>query len=193
MQKKTFMRLSGHLSRVSKYFPVSHHFPLCTDTVCKLDLILSHPVFQKSHTTWAEVYEKNEHFATFDNQLNELERIKIKLVRHLGKTEAFYQNNLSKLFGISHEYLANGWITDLSNDDILIEIKNVKHLREAIGQIIQYSTFRPKAKKIICLFGTLPNETTMQANVKVCEKLNIDLIWLYCEEIFMWMKEKAVF
>ncbi|RYE20919.1 MAG: hypothetical protein EOP45_10325 [Sphingobacteriaceae bacterium] len=162
--------------------------------VCKPKLVLLHPLFQKYHRDWKEVYEKNQYFANYhtDYHADELEQTKLKLIRYLGKRELFYQNNLSKMFGMSHEQLSNGWVTDLSNEDLLIEIKNVKQFRQAIGQISQYSTFRPNAKRIVCLFGNLPSQETMQANVEVCERLDIELVWVWSEEIYMWMKKDAI-
>lgn len=182
------MRLSGLPSRLSKYFPTLFS-PM---TSCNSSKVLSHQVFQKYHNNWNTFYEQDQYFANCHKSLNELEQTKIQLVRHLGKRELFYQKNLSKLFCMGHEQLPNGWVTDLSNTNLLIEIKNVKRFREVIGQLSQYSTFRPNAKRVICLFGNLPSQRTMQANVEVCERLNIDLVWLWSVEIYLWMKKDAV-
>ena len=186
------MRLTGPLSRTSKYFQTNFPCLSLNPTALHPHYFLKHPLFQKNHVDWKEFYAKNDLMTRTNTDIAHSQQMKLKLVRLLGKNEQFYQNNLSKLFHLYHECLPNDWITDLSNRDVLIEIKNVKNFRSAYGQCMQYSAFRPHAKKIIILFGKVPSEDVMRVNVQICEKLDIELVWVWCEEIYFWMKEETI-
>jgi len=185
------MRLTGALSRTSKFFGSKYLFPQCSPSPCHDNFILHHLLFQKHHRDWKDFYDQDRNFGYLQG-FDELEKTKLRLVRLLGKQEVFYQKNLEKLFGLSHERLSNDWITDLSNRHVLIEIKNVKNLRSSIGQIQQYAVYRPEAVKVICLFGCPPPAQAMQANVEICERMDITLVWLWSEQIYLWMKEETI-
>ncbi|RYE20260.1 MAG: hypothetical protein EOP45_11350 [Sphingobacteriaceae bacterium] len=122
----------------------------------------------------------------------ELDEMNLKMCRLLGKKEEFYQQNMAKLTNMSHERLPGGLITDLSNQDILIEIKNAKKFRESFGQVNQYALFRPKAHRVICLFGHIPNAIILRSYIELCEKSNIDLVWLFSEELYCLLKNDIV-
>jgi hypothetical protein len=99
---------------------------------------------------------------------------------------------MSKLTNLFHETLPGGLITDLSNDHLLIEIKNAKHFRASFGQIHQYALYRPKAHKVICLFGQLPKEAILKSYIETCTISSVDLVWLFSEELYKILQEETI-
>lgn len=93
---------------------------------------------------------------------------------------------------LDHERLPGGLITDLSNWNILIEIKNAKKFREVYGQVNQYALFRPEAQKVICLFGPVPNPTILRSYMEVCQNTGVELVWLFSEEIYEILQEETI-
>ena len=51
-------------------------------------------------------------------------------------------------------------IADIVSDDLLIEIKNWKYWKQAVGQIMVYSVYFPGRAKRLHLFGVRPDQKT---------------------------------
>lgn len=70
------------------------------------------------------------------------------------KQESFFQKYLEKKFNASHTKNKFG-TTDIETDDAIIEIKNWKNYKGAVGQIISY-THGVNKRKVVYLFGKKP-------------------------------------
>lgn len=107
---------------------------------------------------------------------------------HLRFEEKTYQNLLTTIFKESHQTIHLGtknWYSDISSDDLLIEIKNARNIRAALGQIVCYAKAMKKneLKKSIIIFGVLPHKRELDIYIQVCEDLNIDLIYVELEDL----------
>jgi len=65
---------------------------------------------------------------------------------------------------------------DLLTANEIIEIKNVRHWKGAIGQVFVYGNYYPKHKKRIHLFGKCDLET-LEMIKSHCEMINITVSW----------------
>jgi hypothetical protein len=76
----------------------------------------------------------------------ELNEVKLTLTDLLSKrNEQYYQRFLEKKFNVSHQKNIHG-ITDLSNENTIIEIKEWRNYKSALGQLIAYSHYTDKQK-----------------------------------------------
>ena len=86
--------------------------------------------------------------------------------------ERFYQIKLEKETG-GKSLACKAGIADIVSDDLLIEIKNWKYWKQAIGQIMVYSVYFPGRVKRLHLFGVKPDQKTIDTITEVCNSLNI--------------------
>lgn len=92
--------------------------------------------------------------------------------REKGK-EKVIQNRLAKELGGRTEIQVPAGRIDVLTDTHIIEVKEYKNWKSAIGQVHSYSVSYPGRKKAIHLFGELPKN--LQAIVETCKFLNIEL------------------
>lgn len=83
----------------------------------------------------------------------EIERQKRCFV--VDKTERYYQKILEKYFRGGQKACDLGQ-ADIVNDELLIEIKDWKNYRDALGQILMYSNYFPKRLRMIIYIGNAP-------------------------------------
>lgn len=67
---------------------------------------------------------------------------------------------------------------DLLTKRILIEVKNSKNWKAALGQVLVYGQHYPKRKKRIHLFGKLPRLTSLETVRKYCRNLQVEVTWV---------------
>lgn len=121
------------------------------------------------------------------------------------KLEKFYQTYLEQKFQASHTRVSHG-ITDIETDDSIIEIKNWKNYKTAIGQLLSY-TNRNNKKRIAYFFGNKPKN--MEEIIHLYQSYNIEIYHIYedstkiiVEEVltsaetdpfYKWLDEHVVF
>jgi len=80
---------------------------------------------------------------------------KLALVTPKVKREQYYQTLLENIIDAGHLYIAGtGW-TDVSLEACHVEIKDVKHYSQAVGQLLRYAIMEPRAFLIVVLFGKM--------------------------------------
>ncbi|MEB3161407.1 MAG: hypothetical protein VKL20_08105 [Synechocystis sp.] len=91
-------------------------------------------------------------------------------------SEAWYRDRLAeKLRGEKEVFTPVGRI-DIVTDTEIIELKNAKHWKGAIGQIKSYGKFYPDHQPRIHLFGEI-TKTKLQQVQSICSAENIILTW----------------
>ncbi|GCA82707.1 hypothetical protein MiHa_00658 [Microcystis aeruginosa NIES-2522] len=92
-------------------------------------------------------------------------------------TEAWYRDKLARELGGKTEVYIDkvGRIDVLTNTEI-IEVKNTKGWKSAIGQIKSYGQYYPKHKMRVHLFGKL-TESKLETIQRVCNLEGITLTW----------------
>lgn len=92
-------------------------------------------------------------------------------------TEAWYRDELARELGGKTEVYIDkvGRIDVLTNTEI-IEVKNTKGWKSAIGQIKSYGQYYPKHKMRVHLFGKL-TESKLETIQRVCNLEGITLTW----------------
>jgi len=92
-------------------------------------------------------------------------------------TEAWYRDKLAGELGGKTEVFIDkvGRIDVLTNTEI-IEVKNTKGWKSAIGQIKSYGQYYPKHKMRVHLFGKL-TESKLETIQRVCNLEGITLTW----------------
>jgi hypothetical protein len=91
-------------------------------------------------------------------------------------SEAWYRDRLAKkLHGKTEVSTPVGRIDIVTNTEI-IELKNVKNWKGAIGQIKSYGKFYPAHKLRVHLFGAI-TKTKLQQAQSICLSENIILTW----------------
>ena len=92
-------------------------------------------------------------------------------------TEAWYRDKLARELGGKTEVYIDkvGRIDVLTNTEI-IEVKNTKGWKSAIGQIKSYGQYYPKHKMRVHLFGKL-TESKLETIQRVCKLEGITLTW----------------
>lgn len=104
-------------------------------------------------------------------------------------SESYWQQRLVKVFcktTLRREVLGSKkFITDLSNDTFLIELKNQRDIRTAIGQTGEYMEYKKRAGhplwfSYILLFGSLEKwtPTLWRERLSLCARHGIILRWL---------------
>lgn len=89
--------------------------------------------------------------------------------------EVFFQRYLENKFGATHTKNSHG-VTDIETDDKIIEIKNWRCYKSALGQVLSYSSISSK-QKIVYFFGKKPKN--IQMIVDLFKKYNIDVLHIY--------------
>lgn len=104
------------------------------------------------------------------------------------KLEYFWQKKLERLTGLHHTYLKYGHslnITDLSDHNVLIEIKHAAKVREAIGQILFYEAIMKEKRhkvgevsimKVLVIFNATWCEKVEALYKQLCNDLDIHLV-----------------
>lgn len=112
----------------------------------------------------------------FINQLNGIV-VEPEINAPLEGTEAWYRDKLAKELGGKTEIHIDkvGRIDILTKTEI-IEVKNTKGWKSAIGQIKSYGQSYPKHKMRVHLFGKL-TESKLETIQKVCKLEGIILTW----------------
>lgn len=135
---------------------------------------------------------KSDHiFCYHDNSLNDvLNKQTINEFHYIRKKESSYQVLLEELLQLKHEKLnltfGRNWYTDLSDENILIEIKNIKNLRESFGQILMYEKLKgKKMKKMIITYGNIKSKKEMEIYISLANDLDIDLAYVTIEDLLI--------
>ena len=112
----------------------------------------------------------------FINQLNGIV-IEPEINAPVKGTEAWYRDKLARELGGKTEVYIDkvGRIDVLTNTEI-IEVKNTKGWKSAIGQIKSYGQYYPKHKIRVHLFGKL-TESKLETIQRVCNLEGITLTW----------------
>ena len=112
----------------------------------------------------------------FINQLNGIV-IEPEINAPVKGTEAWYRDKLARELGGKTEVYIDkvGRIDVLTNTEI-IEVKNTKGWKSAIGQIKSYGQYYPKHKIRVHLFGKL-TESRLETIQRVCNLEGITLTW----------------
>ena len=112
----------------------------------------------------------------FINQLNGIV-IEPEINTPVKGTEAWYRDKLARELGGKTEVYIDkvGRIDVLTNTEI-IEVKNTKGWKSAIGQIKSYGQYYPKHKMRVHLFGKL-TESRLETIQRVCNLEGITLTW----------------
>jgi hypothetical protein len=111
-----------------------------------------------------------------NNQLNGIV-IEPEINTPVKGTEAWYRDKLARELGGKTEVYIDkvGRIDVLTNTEI-IEVKNTKGWKSAIGQIKSYGQYYPKHKMRVHLFGKL-TESRLETIQRVCNLEGITLTW----------------
>lgn len=120
----------------------------------------------------------NKKAASFWNQAFPLEQIVASKHQKTSRTtEKALQKSLCKSLGGQKEVVTPAGKIDILTPDRVIEIKNVKNWKEAIGQIIVYSDYYPSHQRVVYFFGTV-HTASKDLIQKHCAKLNIEAIFI---------------
>lgn len=92
-------------------------------------------------------------------------------------TEKLYQSQLHYKVGGTREVATPVGYIDLLNDTYIVEVKEARDWKHAVGQIICYDFYKPKRQKVIALFGKISNKLKGEVEY-CCSNLNIDIWWL---------------
>lgn len=92
------------------------------------------------------------------------------------RTEDTVRNKLQEQIGGLREIITLAGNIDLLTDIEIIEVKNVKSWKHALGQILIYSVYYPNHQKRIHLFGEC-QVSYLNFIEEHCEKYNIKVTW----------------
>ena len=127
------------------------------------------PVFGLKVSEWVEEWKSlslmNEHI--FYKELNEIQP------SYKTQREKEIQEDLKHKLHAKSEVETPAGFIDLETEDKIIEIKEIRNWKHAIGQILSYGIYINK-EKWIYLFGEGEQSTIME----VCDKLGINLVFL---------------
>lgn len=124
---------------------------------------------------------------TLDQLLIENANLRSELIEAQNHHEIFFQKKLEKLTGLRHEPL-DELETDLSNDDLIIEIKRSAQWRNAVSQLELYHHIKKEKVghdlcKILILFGVPWTGKICERNLKFCKEKGINVIWLDAKDL----------
>ena len=91
-------------------------------------------------------------------------------------SEAFYRDRLAKKLNGKTEVNTPVGRIDIVTKTEIIELKNVKYWKSAIGQIKSYGQYYPEHRQRIHLFGEL-TESKLKQIQATCDLENIFLTW----------------
>jgi RecB family endonuclease NucS len=112
----------------------------------------------------------------FINQLNGIE-VEPEINSPLEGTEAWYRDKLARELGGEIEvHIGKVGRIDILTETEIIEVKNTKGWKSAIGQIKSYGQYYPKHKMRVHLFGKL-TESKLETIQRVCNLEGITLTW----------------
>lgn len=178
----------------SKYFCAkklhqfcSHDWTIETKTILQLiDSVSTDNPFQ-------DMFRRPDVVASDANLTDEKDLIILNLMQQLKMTEytseGFWQRKLQNIFkntSLRREIISTQkYVTDFSNKDVLIELKNQKDVRTAIGQINEYRAYKNDRGdavwfSYILLFGSLHRWTAQLwfDRVQLCADQGIILRYL---------------
>lgn len=94
-------------------------------------------------------------------------------------TEAWYRDKLAKeLDGKTEIYITKVDRIDILTKTEIIEVKNSKGWKSAIGQIKSYGQYYPKHKMRVHVFGKM-TESKLETIQRVCNLEGVTLTWEY--------------
>lgn len=112
----------------------------------------------------------------FINQLNGIV-VEPEINDPLEGTEAWYRDKLARESrGRTEVHIDKVGRIDILTETEIIEVKNTKGWKSAIGQIKSYGQYYPKHKMRIHLFGKL-TESKLETIQRVCNQEGIMLTW----------------
>jgi hypothetical protein len=113
------------------------------------------------------------------NAINQINGVVIEpeINAPLQGTEAWYRDKLAReLRGKTEVHIDKVGRVDILTQTEIIEVKNTKGWKSAIGQIKSYGQYYPKHKMRVHLFGKL-TESKLETIQRVCNLEGIILTW----------------
>ena len=92
-------------------------------------------------------------------------------------TETLYQQQIHHNYGGEREVYTPVGRIDLLTDEYIVEVKESKCWKHAIGQVLCYDQYKPGRQKVIALFGKISNKLKGEVEY-CCSNLDIDIWWL---------------
>lgn len=112
----------------------------------------------------------------FINQLNGIV-VEPEINAPLAGTEAWYRDKLAReLRGKTEVHIDKVGRIDILTKTEIIEVKNTKGWKSAIGQIKSYGQYYPRHKMRVHLFGKM-TKSKLATIQKMCDSENIILTW----------------
>ena len=174
MQHVTSKHFCTRSNHFSCHHDWDHHTPEIRQTIISLT------VDTLPYETFTQLAQKDE-----DEKDKLIRELLGELALTRKQSEAYWQRKLQGALAhtsIGRQKLTrHRFVTDLSNADILIEIKNQKDFRAAFGQIADYSARSSRASlKYILLFGESRHwdQSLWLDRRAICSRHGIDLRWL---------------
>lgn len=86
------------------------------------------------------------------------------------------QERLHKEYGGEIEVKTPVGFIDISNDELIIEIKEFSQWKHALGQILCYSSFYPEKRKMLYLYAAAPDcEDKVITVLEICARYEIEV------------------
>ena len=158
--KETIAELSQQINSTTKYYKELNN---------KLKLSTSSMVDDIKRQLNEMILDNEQNNKNNYNQTYSLER----LTNDIKKTQLMVK--LAKQFNAEMEVATLAGYIDLLNEDTIISIKESSLWKQALGEILIYSTYYPLKKKIIYLFGNAP-EYKIEIIKNIYSKYDIELI-----------------
>jgi hypothetical protein len=103
-----------------------------------------------------------------------------EISKHIQTKEGIYRDGLQKKIGGITEFRIECGVIDLLTASEVIEVKNIKLWKGAIGQVLVYKSYFPEHSARIHLFGKIPQPSSTSfdyiAMIKICcKKLNVNV------------------
>ena len=93
------------------------------------------------------------------------------------RKEVFYQEWLESVLGGKHKRLSIG-VTDVSNDELDVEIKVYRNAAMAVAQLNLYNSLTNAPNKVLALFDTPPKWKPSNGLVEICDLHAVRLVLL---------------
>jgi len=114
-----------------------------------------------------------------DSRISKLEQ-QVELMK-TKKSEKFYQSILEEYLGGTHMSIDGIGTTDITTDDMHVEIKEWKEWKAALGQILAYNHGEKRDKLAVYLFG--PKCVRYSFAIDCMQTLGIEVYELSCDAI----------